>query len=223
LPIPFFSGFYKGLTGNPFSLFDALCLSAAVIDKALGSITEDRVAAMAGGSDPVLSWRARMKLFMLLGCITDPISAFDNAATPKQTTLSTVLNLVPTLGAIACGLPRRTETESPDMLEDLIVTGVLGAVAVVLASSSSARGAVKNAAGDVALVGTLIYRSVKILSGPDGTAGVFSALGLVKSTLAGGVRIIVGVRKTGIPHVPAAIYAAAQGTLSGARLGLIMA
>ncbi|MFZ1217841.1 MAG: hypothetical protein WAO00_01040, partial [Chthoniobacterales bacterium] len=222
LQIPFFSGFYKGLTGNKFSLFDAMCLSAAVIATSLGSVTGHRAAAMADESGGDLSWRGNMETFMFLGCFTETISAFNNAAAPNATMLSSVLNLVPTVGAIACGMPGLGAPGSPDMLEAVIVSSVLGAVAVVLAVSPAARGAAKNAAGDVALVGTHIYQSVKILSASGGAAGAFDALGLVKTTAAGGLRLYV-LAKGAVDPKLALVYAALQGTLSSAQLGLTIA
>jgi hypothetical protein len=52
ISIRFFSSFYKGLTGNSFSLFDLTCLLAAIPDTAVDENTQERKSMRLAGATP---------------------------------------------------------------------------------------------------------------------------------------------------------------------------
>jgi hypothetical protein len=72
--VPFFAGFYEGLTGNEFSLLDVLCMCAAVPASAFSSAGARRMGAEADG------WHIAGMSFAIIGCLTEGWASFEIAS-----------------------------------------------------------------------------------------------------------------------------------------------
>jgi hypothetical protein len=73
--LPFFTGFYEGLTGNEFSLLDMLCMCAAVPASALSSAGVRRM-----GAEVSDGWRIAGMSFAIIGCLTEGWASFEMAS-----------------------------------------------------------------------------------------------------------------------------------------------
>jgi hypothetical protein len=73
--LPFFAGFYEGLTGNEFSLLDVLCMCAAVPASAFSSARVRRM-----GAELSEDWHIAGLSFAIVGCLTEGWAAFELAS-----------------------------------------------------------------------------------------------------------------------------------------------
>ena len=121
--VPFFAGFYEGLTGNKFSLLDMVCMCAAVPASALSSADASRMdVAVADG------WRIAGMSFAIIGCLTEGWASFEIASS-KADGYGTDANAAADL---ACGLCAVIHGLEEKRMLNFGVVYMMAAVAIVV-------------------------------------------------------------------------------------------
>jgi hypothetical protein len=133
LPVPFLRGFYKGLTGNNFSIFDVVCLAAAIPASIIGggpSVRVPIVSAAAMGATvpkpPTTQQKAgaAAQWFMVAGCFTTGLSAGVALGLPASDARTDILGAIDkcmTIAAVLC-----TTVEGDELWEEIVVPTLIG-------------------------------------------------------------------------------------------------
>ena len=236
----FLNGFWRGLTDNNFSFFDAGCLLPAILTElgllpsyyslqpsqpGTSAVRPMRPMAAQSTNDDL---KQATLAFMIAGCIASAASATATAATSRDMKGAanyparglTVISLACSLGFAVCGA-WENDTDKQAIALTTVVGVLLTAIGVGFAlADSDGRGTIR--AGLLGLNAVLSFARLIVAFGTGGSAGHVSYLflGLVSALLMFVVSTIVNTQNKPFDPVRAVGYGLLQGALAGGQAAL---
>jgi hypothetical protein len=205
ISIPFFSGFYQGLTGNSLSVLDVICLAAAVP----ASLFEDDAAlAMAAGNE----WRTAGIIFASVGCLMTGLASFASAAAGPNGSSATKVLSVMDLACSGLWMACIINADAPTwvyLAQIMLIPLAANCLLMVgIPSDSNIKVLTLFGTGMMALVaiGRLFFSKSNSLV-------IYGFVGVIQNVM----DIVVQLRQSPVPLPAAAAIGTIQGTLSGFR------